>query len=122
MKIISRSNLRPLRRSLCTVLIGIAALWAMPGSAQAQSALLVTQSGQNASNEYDATTGALIKANFITGITSPSGMLVSGNTLYVATGEVNGGFINTYNATTGALIKANFISSSGLFGQINGAA
>jgi PKD repeat protein/glutamine cyclotransferase len=123
MKIISRSYLRPLRRSLCTVLIGIAALWAMPGSARAQQqALLVSQSAQNAINEYDATTGALIKANFITGIISPSGMLLSGNTLYVASGEVNGGFINTYNATTGSLIKANFISNSGLFGQINGAA
>jgi len=129
MKIISRSNLRPLRRSLCTVLIGIAALWAMPGSAQAQQApqqvLLVSQGGATLNgsvNAYDAATGALIKPNFISGFISPSGMLVSGSTLYVASGEVNGGFINTYNATTGALIKANFISNSGLFGQINGAA
>jgi hypothetical protein len=122
MKIISRFKLRRLRRSLCTLLIGISALWAMPRSAQAQSVLLVSQSGQNAVNEYDANTGALIKTGFITGIISPSGMLLSGSTLYVASGEVNGGFINTYNASTGTLITANLISNTGLFGQINGAA
>jgi PKD domain len=124
MKIIFRSNLRRLRRSLCTVLIGIAALWVMPGSAQAQQVLLVSQGsgGLNGSvNAYDANTGALIKANFISGFTSPSAMLVSGNTLYVASGEVNGGFINTYNPTTGTLITPNFIVNTGLFGQINGA-
>ena len=78
----------------------------MPGSVQAQQAphpvLLVSQ-GSGAPigsvNAYDAVTGALIKANFISGFTSPSGMLVSGNTLYVASGEVNGGFISTYNAS-----------------------
>ena len=130
MKIISRSNLRRLRRSLCTVLIGIAALWAIPGSARAQQApqqvLLVSQGsgGLNGSvNAYDAATGALIKANFISGFTSPSGLLVSGNTLYVASGEVNGGFISTYNPSTGTLINATFVNNStGLFGQINGGA
>lgn len=130
MKIISGSNLRPLRRSLCTILVGIAALWAIPGSARAQQApqqvLLVSQGsgGLNGSvNAYDAATGALIKANFISGFTSPSGMLVSGNTLYVASGEVNGGFVNTYNPTSGVLITPNFINNSaGLFGQINGGA
>src|SRR5580693_6975323 len=130
MKIISGSNLRPLRRSLCTILVGIAALWAIPGSARAQQApqqvLLVSQGsgGLNGSvNAYDAATGALIKPNFISGFISPSGMLVSGNTLYVASGEVNGGFVNTYNPTSGVLITPNFINNSaGLFGQINGGA
>jgi WD domain, G-beta repeat len=36
MKTIIASNWRPLRRALCTLLLGIAALWAMPRSASAE--------------------------------------------------------------------------------------
>jgi hypothetical protein len=63
--------------------------------------------------EYDATTGAVINASFISGIQSPVGLAVVGNTLYVAQDEgatLGTSFVSTYNATTGALIKANFIT------------
>jgi len=58
MKTIVTSNWRSLRRALCTLLIGIAALWAMPGSARAQ--IYVSELGNNTVGEYDATTGAAI--------------------------------------------------------------
>jgi hypothetical protein len=58
--------------------------------------------------EYDATTGAAINANFITGLSAPVGLALSGNTLFVAN---NGsGTVGEYNATTGAAINANFIT------------
>ena len=68
MKTIITSNWRPLRRAVCTLLLGIAALWAMPRSARAQ--LYVSQVGQRVTRylgEYNATTGAVINANLIRG-------------------------------------------------------
>jgi len=43
----------PLSRALCTLLVGIAALWAMPGNTRAQIYV-----GQRDLGEYDAATGA----------------------------------------------------------------
>ncbi|HSI15281.1 MAG TPA: PQQ-binding-like beta-propeller repeat protein, partial [Chthoniobacter sp.] len=57
---------------------------------------------------YDATTGAVLNANFITGLSSPRGILISGNTMYVSSSSST---IGTYNATTGAAINASFITS-----------
>jgi len=45
MKAISTSNSRPLRRALCTLLIPIAALWAMPRGAHAQSSFVIAHNG-----------------------------------------------------------------------------
>src|SRR5271166_4018835 len=111
MKTIITSNWRPMRRALCTLLIGIAAFWAAPRSARAQ--LYVVQFGNGAANsgrvgEYDAATGATINANFITGLDSPTALLLSGNTLFVA--NYDSGTVGEYNATTGAAINANFIT------------
>jgi len=75
-KTIITSNWRPLRRALCTLLLGITALWAMPGSARAQ-VLYVSQVNAGIVGEYDATTGAAINANFITGLNSPVGLAVA---------------------------------------------
>jgi hypothetical protein len=63
MKTIITSNWRPLRRALCTLLLGIAELWAMPRNAHAQ--LYVISQSDDVVGEYDATTGAAINANFI---------------------------------------------------------
>jgi hypothetical protein len=52
--------------------------------------------------EYNATTGAAINANFITGLNYPTGLAVSGNILFVA--SRNRGTVEEYNATTGAAI------------------
>jgi len=45
MKTIITSNWRPLRRALCTLLLGIAALWAMPRSARAQTSFIIAYNG-----------------------------------------------------------------------------
>jgi hypothetical protein len=75
MKTISTSNWRPLRRALCTLLVGITALWAMPRNARAQ--IYVIQYGNGSVGEYDATTGAAINANFITGLSGPAELAVA---------------------------------------------
>jgi hypothetical protein len=100
------SNSRPLRRALCTLLLCIAALWAIPTSARAQ--LYVSQPFQGSIGEYNASTGIAINANFITGLNYPYGFALSGNTLFVA--NYGGTTVGTYNATTGAAINANFIT------------
>ena len=64
--------------------------------------------------KYDATTGAVINANFIAGLNNPTGLAVGGNNLFVsistATGADNAGSVGRYNAITGAVINANFIT------------
>jgi len=108
MKTIMTSKWRPLCRALCTLLLGIAALWAMPRSARAQ--LYVINQNSSAIGEYNATTGAIINAEFITvGINGPTALLLSGNTLFVAN-EI-GNSVAEYNATTGAVINVNFITA-----------
>jgi len=54
--------------------------------------------------EYDATTGAVINASFISGLQDfePYGLALSGNNLYVANNY--GGTVGAYNATTGEAI------------------
>jgi hypothetical protein len=76
MKTIMTSNWRPLRCALCTLLIGIATLWAMPRSARAQL-LYVVQNTANSVGEYNVITGAVINANFITGLSGPGGLAVA---------------------------------------------
>ena len=71
------SNWRSLPRALCTLFLCMGALWAMPGSARAQ--LYVGQYGSGIIGEYNATTGAPINANLITGLDGPIGFLLSGN-------------------------------------------
>ena len=106
---------RPLHRALCTLLLGLTALWAMSSSAQAQ-VLYVSQVGNGANtgtvSTYDATTGALINPNFITGVNDAGPILLSGNTLYVGNGS-DPAALQEFNATTGAAINANFVT--GLF-------
>jgi len=107
------SNWRPLRRALCTLLLGITALWTMPRNANAQL-LYVCQAGNGpiTSNgsvgEYNAATGAAINANFITGLNYPWALALSGNTLFVSKYAI--GTVGAYNATTGAPIDPNFIT------------
>src|SRR5947209_11846693 len=65
----------------------------------------------NTVGEYDATTGAPV-AGFapITGLSTPTGLALSGNKLYVASQHTNStGTIGVYDAKTGAAI-AGFTS------------
>ena len=57
---------------------------------------------------YDATTGAAISTGFITGLSYPDGLALSGNTLFVS--NQNPGTIGVYDATTGAAINGRFIT------------
>ena len=74
MKTIVTSNSRLLRRALCALSIGIAALWVMPTSVRAQ---LYVSSQALTVGKYDATAGAAINANFFTGLTEPVGLAAS---------------------------------------------
>ncbi len=70
--------------------------------------LFVTNFFSNTIGEYNATTGATINANFITGLNGPIGLALSGNNLFVACQFSN--TVGEYNATTGAVVNANFIT------------
>lgn len=63
---------------------------------------------------YNATTGAVLSGNFISGLNSPRSIALSGNNLFVATSGANA--IAEYNATTGALINATFASQTNVYG------
>jgi hypothetical protein len=104
-KTIISSNCGPLRRALCTLLLSIAAFWAMPRSACAQ--IYVSQ-GNFKVGAYDATTGVAINASFITGLSEAGGLVLSGNNLFVTNNVDN--TVGEYNATTGAAINASFIT------------
>jgi hypothetical protein len=62
---------------------------------------------------YDATTGAVLDASFITGVEEPYDLVVFGNDLLVMSSSHNGvsstGSVGRYDATTGATIDAGFI-------------
>jgi hypothetical protein len=90
---------------LCTLLLCIAALLAMPTGARAQ--LYVGQSG-GPLGEYNATTGATINANFITGLNAPSGLAVLFNHLFVT--DAAGNTVGKYNAITGVAISASLVT------------
>src|SRR5271165_519116 len=98
---------RPLHRALFyTLLLCIAALWAMPRSAHAQ---LYVSENSSTVGEYNATTGAAISSfTPITGLSIPEGIAVSGNNLFVA--QEDNITVGEYNATTGAAINASFIT------------
>jgi hypothetical protein len=92
--------------ALCTLLLCIAASWVMPRSARAQQLSVgqIDPGPNNASvQEYDATAGALINRNFVTGLNSPRSLAMSGNTRLVATN--NNGMVGSYDATRGAVIN-----------------
>jgi hypothetical protein len=69
-------------------------------------------------SEYDATTGALINANFITGLNQPEGIAISGNDLFVvnngddnnAAGPLTNGTVGEYDLTTGAAINSALVA------------
>src|SRR5260370_26897405 len=102
MKPITTSNSKPQCRILCAPLLGITALWAMPRSAHAQ----LYVGTNNTISEYNATTGAAINPNFITGTGGP--LALSGNNLFVA--DALNQTVGKYDAKMGVAINANFIT------------
>lgn len=69
-------------------------------------------------SEYDATTGAQINANFITGLNQPEGIAISGNGFFVvnngddnnAAGPLTDGTVGEYDLTTGAAINSALVT------------
>jgi WD40 repeat protein len=72
--------------------------------------LFVANTADGTIGTYNATTGAPINANFITG--AGGGLAVSGNTLFVVCGgrSTGSGTVGEYDASTGAVINANFVT------------
>jgi 6-phosphogluconolactonase (cycloisomerase 2 family) len=108
MKTSSASNRWALLAAFYAFLIGIAALWAAPRNARAQ--LYVTNrpgGGAGVVSEYDAQTGDLINANFITGLHNPLALALREDTLFVSNQAT--GTIGKYDAKTGAAINPGFI-------------
>ena len=62
-------------------------------------------------DEYSATTGALSKPNFITGLSFANGLTVSGNNVFVS--DFVKGTVTAYDATTG-VPDPNFTTITGL--------
>ena len=96
------------------------------GLAVSGNNLFVANAGNGTVGVYNATTGAVINANLITGLTArlgvSTGLAVSGNNLFVANFTSPGADTSTvseYNVSTNTatLIKANFITGlNGLVG------
>jgi hypothetical protein len=82
-----------------------AILCVMPGRAPAQSLYV---GNADTIGLFDAASGTAINSSFVTGLSHPDGLLLSGNTLFVANFDTN--IIGTYDATTGAPINASFIT------------
>ncbi len=110
MKRSTTPNWRPLLRAVYAFLIGIAALWAMPRNAYAQ--LYITQSTLpglevGGVSEYDANTGVLMNATFITELNDPVFLALLDNVLFVA--NFNDNTVGQYDATSGRPMNPNFI-------------
>ena len=99
-------------RALLPFLIAFATLWSMPRNARAQILYVTNRPGNGAVvvSKYNAITGALINANFITGLSNHNdeGLALLGNTLFVA--DCGRDTVGAYDATTGIVIKADFIT------------
>ena len=94
-------------RARAGLFLSAIALCILSNAARAQ--LYISQQGNGAVAEYDATTGALINSSFVTGLVNPFDLTLSGNDLFVA--EFSANRVGEYDATTGAAINANFITS-----------
>ena len=100
--------------ALVPLLLSAAAFFCtLSQSARAATLFVGLQAGapNGSVGTYDAA-GAVINSSFITGLDGPQGLLLSGNTLYVA--DYLAGRVGTYDATTGAAINASFISGAGV--------
>jgi len=70
---------------------------------QARGQIFVANSGSATIGEYDNNSGGTVNVSLVSGLSSPSGIAVSGSYLYVA--NKTSGTIGVYNATTGATVN-----------------
>jgi hypothetical protein len=112
MNTISTSSGMPILAALNAFLTAIAALWGVPKNAEAQLYVLQTNPVMIGIVSEYSTKGELINANFITGLSDPVQIAVSGNTLFVTNDDI--GTVGKYDATTGGAINAGFITGLGI--------
>jgi hypothetical protein len=79
----------------------------MPRRADAQVYISLIADG--VVSEYDEVTGQLINANFITGLSGPNELVLSGDILFVANQDGSAG---KYDARTGAATTQSFITGT----------
>jgi hypothetical protein len=84
---------------IALILIAVTAVWAIPRNACAQLYIAQQGAGERSGvvREYDASTGAVINARFITGLQQPVALALSDDDLFVAN---MGGSVGKYNAAT----------------------
>jgi hypothetical protein len=71
----------------------------------------VTNENGGTVGKYDVNTAGAINPGFITGLSGPEGLALSGNSLFVTNlngGAVGTGTVGNYDANTGTAINANF--------------
>jgi hypothetical protein len=90
---------------------------AVPYPVQARQVLLVANVNTGTVAKYDPSTGAVIDANFLTGLNGPYALAVDANNrLFVDNGN---NLVGVYDARTGAVINATLLqASSGIPGGI----
>jgi hypothetical protein len=76
--------------------------------------------GNNRISTVNAPTGAIISANFITGLVKPTAVEIYENILYVGFGTrfTGGGNISSYNATTSTVINSAFYNGGNLYSSL----
>ncbi len=70
--------------------------------------IFVTNAFNNTIGEYNATTGAVVNAALVSGLSFPFGIAAAGADLFVVNRGNN--TIGEYNATTGAVVNAALVS------------
>ncbi|MGI9088908.1 MAG: beta strand repeat-containing protein [Chthoniobacterales bacterium] len=97
---------RQLLPLLLAAVIGLAAIL-ITASARAQ--LYVGDQSSNTVGTYNASTGAAINPNFVTGLRAPQSILLSGSSLLVTNFSTN--TVGQYNASSGAATNASFVAT-----------
>jgi WD40 repeat protein len=107
MKRPSASKFELITRIVCTSFMVLAALLAVPRRADGQ--IYVSQVTAGVVSKYDEKTGKVINASFITGLSDPNALALSGDNLYIAN---QSGSVGKYDAKTGAAINSSFITGT----------
>ena len=81
--------------------------------------LFVSNAGSGTVSEYNAATGALLNASIVSGLSTPRGLAISGNTLYVAYGNASNGVADyTLNLAnnSASVITTSFVAGYSING------
>ncbi len=99
----------PSPRSLLLLLLLV-----LVGPPRAHAQIWVSSGGSGSVAQYDLQTGALLNANFISGLdgTQMGDVVYDSGSLYVASGS----YIHQFNANTGASINPTYVGSAPLVG------